>query len=398
MGRGGDYQGIWISKVAPPSSARIQDTFLSLTRKHLMTPWESVKLDQLDRIISIKSLYYGKYQYFLYFWNGIESYFLQQYFDNEKSHWVVHKSWDSQNKQFLEYEINEDELFLYFDEVGRKNLPDKSLLDAANIQSVFNLQLERYLNKSQINMNSEIVNKKHQRKLSNIKKDLTKLAHFNELKKFLDTNPVFIPLDLVFGELKIKFPPESTLEQRRNLAYIKFKNWKKNFTFMQERLEREESIPVRIKAPSVEKIIKPIWKSPNHAATKKENLTSKLSALNNLDNCKFFTLDQFRVNIAIGKSANANDQLRNSWSKKTDYWFHLADMPSAHLYVRPLDGLVINQDFFNTIGTLLLKESGYTLNSATLLYCFAKDLKAVKGSSGTVKYKNEKRVLFFLVS
>lgn len=397
IGRGGEYQGLWISKTAPPSNARIQDTFLSLIRKHLITPWHLLKLDQLDRIILIKTSYFGKFQSFLYFWNGNDSYFLQHFYNELTNSWVIHKSWNTKLKIEIENELTETELFEIFNEVGRKNLPDKILPEESSVASVLSHQMERYLVKyTTTNDNSDKFehSKKHLRKLTNIKKDLEKLSHYNTLKEYLDTNPEAIPDELVFGSLKIKFPLMMNLEQRRNFAFNKLKSWKKNYLFMQDRLTNEQATPTTLQPQKVEKIIKPIWRSIDQKKSQASDAAATTQK-NNFTNCSFHRIDTFHATIAIGKSATANDQLRNSWSKKTDYWFHLLDMTSAHIFVRPMDDFILSQDFFNFIGSLLLSQSNSTATSANMVYCLAKDLRPVKGQAGSVKYKNEKKVLFF---
>lgn len=392
LGRGGEYQGIWVSKVAPPAGARIQDTFLSLARKHLITPWLSIKLDKLDRIILIKSSYFSKQQSFFFFWNGNDSYFLQHYFSQQSNSWISHKSWSSKDKIESEFEISQIELFEFFNEVGRKDLPDKLLPEAEAAEATLNHQMERYMVKINGHQTlSNLPSKKYLRKISNIKKDLEKLSHYNTLKNFLETNPANIPNELIFGDLKIKFPEQMTVEQKRNFAFNKLKNWKKNYVFMKDRLANEELSPTKNILPKPEKIIKPIWKSIDKKA---KTILPATSA--NLGNCDFYQLPKFHASIAVGKSAQANDQLRNSWSQKTDYWFHLQDMPSAHVYIRPQDKFIFSQELFNLIGTLLLAESNSNATSASLIYCLEKDLKSIKGKSGTVKYKNEKRILFFI--
>lgn len=392
LGRGGEYQGFWLSKVSPPSTARIQDKFLSLARKHLITPWHSIKLDHFDRIILVKSFYFAKYQYFLMFWNGNDSYFLQHYYNEQSNTWITHKSWNSNDKIENEQELSDTSLFEFFNEVGRKNLPDKLIPEPQGAEATLSYQIERYLSKlnnSQEN-NLNLPNKKHLKKLSNIKKDLEKLSHFNSLKSFLDTNPMEIPHELIFGELKIKFPKDMNVEQKRNFAFNKLKNWKKNYLFMQERLATEEVVPSAIINIKQEKVLKPIWKS-----TEKKSKPISLSLSVSFHQCEFFDLPNFHAKAALGKSAQANDQLRNSWSNKTDYWFHLTDMPSAHLYIRPLEKFVLSQELFNWVGSTLLAQGKSSMTSGNLLYCLAKDLKPIKGSAGTVRYKNEKRVLFF---
>jgi predicted ribosome quality control (RQC) complex YloA/Tae2 family protein len=393
LGRGGEYQGFWLSKTSPPSTSRIQDTFLSLARKHLITPWISLKLDSFDRIISIKSSFYAKHQYFLMFWNGNDSYFLLHYHNEQKNCWIVHKSWSSNDKIELDVEISEDKLFDYFNDVGRKDLPDKQVPDEVSAEGTLAHQIERYIAKLNqgLEHHSNTHNKKQLRKLSNIKKDLEKLSHFNNLKNFLDTNPVTIDDELRFGDLKIKFPKGMNVEQKRNFAFNKLKNWKKNYVFMQERLSNEELAPSNSFTVKPEKILKPIWKNTE----KKSKATSATSSASTFNNCDFFELPDFHASAALGKSAQANDQLRNSWSKKSDYWFHLQDMPSAHLYIRPTEKFVLSQELFNLIGSTLLEQGNSSITSGNLIYCLAKDLKPVKGSAGSVRFKNEKRVLFF---
>ena len=388
LGRGGEFQGLWMSKSAPDATLRIQDTFLSLVRKYLISPWNQIILDQLDRIICIKANYFGKFQYFLFFWHGYESYFLQHYFDIDKKLWVLHKSWDSNNKIQFDCEQGLESLFSIFDEVGRRNLNDKTIPSQEESKIASAHQLEIYFAKN-LNINQlPQKNPKQLRKIENIKQDLEKLSQFNSLKNYLDTYPENIPDNLNFNGLKIKFAETMSNEQRRNFAFIKLKNWRKNYELMNLRLNNEQQkLKDSPKKPKLDRIIGPVWKSKKHHTTK----TNKTE----FTDCLFYKSEKFNVLLAIGKTALANDRLRNSWSIKSDYWFHLTDQPSAHLYVRFLGAINFSMDLLSSIGSILLTQSNLKTTSCNLIYCLAKDLKSIKGQAGAVTFKNEKRIMVF---
>lgn len=393
LGRGGEYQGIWLSKSAPAPEIRVQDNLLAYTRKHLSTTWLSIELDSIDRIICINSSYFGKEQKFLYFWNGADSYFIHSYSPSENTFYNVYCSWNF--KSFIKFDTSPSSeiLFSLFNDVGRKNLPDKALPTLENPTSVAEHQVERYLSKQTLLPENTSDKKKIQKKLYNIKKDLDKLSNFNLLKSYLDAYPQDIPTTLSFGELKLKFPEESTLEQRRNIAYTKLKVWKNHFSLMTDRLRSEESSLSSLK-PIIksEKIIMPIWK----VITEIKN-TPIAHNINSEAIVEFFLLKDQSITLAIGLNAQGNDLLRSKWANKTDYWFHLSNDISAHVFCKFNCSYQLDQTLFNIIGSLILHKMKSSFIGGQLVYCLARDLRSIKGKPGSVTFKNSKTVQFWQI-
>lgn len=391
LGRGGEYQGIWVSKSAPSPEIRVQDTFLSYVRKHLLSTWLSIEIDPYDRIICIHTTYFGKAQKFLYFWSGADSYFIHTFSQENKNDYSVLKSWNFKFPSIMDTCPKTDLLFSYFDEVGRKNLPDKSLPTLDNLQSVAEHQIERYLSKQIFLPENSKDKRKIQKKLENIKRDLEKLSQFNILKSYLDSFPQEIPVLLTFGDLKIKFPENSTIEQRRNLAYSKLKFWKKHYSLMSDRLKNEESNLSSLKpSPKIDKIIKPVWK------IKPTNQAIPIEPISTNSQFEFYFIKDFNIHLAIGLNAHGNDMLRKEWANKSDYWFHLIDDTSPHVFIKFVSTPVFDQRLFNIIGSLIVRKKKSNFLGGQIIYCLTKDLRSVKGKPGSVIYKNVKKVQFWL--
>jgi len=397
LGRGSSAQGVWLSNQAPPSHLRIQDSFLSLLRKYLITSWKTISLDQFDRIISIEATWWNHPQFFLYFWHGRDSFFIHHYFDEKIQLWTLVLSWEAHTKHTSSTMTSLASLFELFNPVGRKQLSDQTIPDK-NITIVnAGVEIDNYWNEV-VKQNPIVakIKKRHLTKIMNIKSDLDILEKLNELEIFLQKHPAMIPAELTFGELRLKFPQESNLEQRRDLAFKKLKHWKGTHVKMKARLEQEQvgnnkALHVQRKPTtnlSTNKVIRPIWQQ-NKSATK-----PTVNA-DNSEQIELYKLTQYGATAAVGKNAQGNDYLRNSWAKKNDFWFHLDGQPSTHLYLKAPTTLNFDPILFNTLGSIIIAQTKLNILSATLIYCHAKDLRGVKGYSGMVTFKHEKRVLIF---
>ena len=107
---------------------------------------------------------------------------------------------------------------------------------------------------------------------------------------------------------------------------------------------------------------------------------------------EFKLLDFSDFVVAIGRSAQENDQIRRDWAKKNDWWFHIEHVPSAHLYIKKKQDFTWDPQKLTLLGSCLRDHSKYTATEVPLLYTEVKNLKGVKGKAGAVIFKNEKRL------
>lgn len=130
------------------------------------------------------------------------------------------------------------------------------------------------------------------------------------------------------------------------------------------------------------KTIDPVW------AIKKE--TSPLKSEFNVD---FFETPE-GLRLAIGKDAQANDYLRTKWAGKEDLWFHLEGHKSGHLIVK--GKINFDEKIFSLMGSLIRDYSNIEIDEIPLIYTQVKNIKGLKGKSGTVTYSKEKylRVIY----
>ena len=108
------------------------------------------------------------------------------------------------------------------------------------------------------------------------------------------------------------------------------------------------------------------------------------------------TLNEFRVvktafgQVAWGLNAQGNDQLRNKWASKDDWWFHLDNHKSAHLIVKSANILTPQQ--IETVASILAQVSGFQGDWIPVIFTQVKNLKAVSGRAGMVVYKKQKHI------
>jgi predicted ribosome quality control (RQC) complex YloA/Tae2 family protein len=95
--------------------------------------------------------------------------------------------------------------------------------------------------------------------------------------------------------------------------------------------------------------------------------------------------------VGVGISAIGNDQLRNKWSGKDDYWVHLDGLKSAHAIVKITSG-TLTQDMLNLGASIVAKFSHFSDDWIPVIYTQVKNVKGVSGAAGMVIYKKEKHL------
>lgn len=383
LGRGAGHEGVWLGEEVPSKDIRQKDRYLEYLRKYLIScSFIDLELDTQDRIIALHYQKYASLNSFLFFWKARKLYFLHYFREQPSSGYKLMTSWSGKTISLKE-EIKD--LFSLFDEIGRsqnldKNIESTRFLDIGEI-----LTMEEKL--------GEVKNVKHnptflERKKQNIEHDLRKAKQWEKLQNILDEN---ISLDkkyeLSIEDQNIKFDSNLNPYERRDLVYQKIKKLKRGEEILSKRLDEVSKKLSGIKTESDNRekvpIVKPSWGvepvASNISAPKQENLEFKIIKLEDFS-------------IGVGVSSRGNDQLRNKWASKDDYWFHLDGEKSAHAVLKISNDKTLSQQMINVAATIVAHYSQFHGEWIPVVYTQIKYLKSVAGIAGMVTYKKEKHL------
>lgn len=228
------------------------------------------------------------------------------------------------------------------------------------------------------------------RKIENIANDISRLSNLISLQEkvsALEEHEVQEDIYL-YGEYKLKIKKGLNFYQKRDFIFQKIKSFRVAKVILEKRL-------VEAKKESFTFIDSPIVNQGRQFAVMPEWKSSKGSkkVLSGDDNVPF---DQYQISdgtvIAHGKNATANDWLRSKWSRKEDYWFHLENKTSGHVFVR-LSSRSFDQEFLSVIASLLASSESRMIGAEIdLIYTQVKNIKGIKGQPGAVTMKKTKQV------
>ncbi|MBL6990009.1 MAG: hypothetical protein ISR65_09535 [Bacteriovoracaceae bacterium] len=387
LGRGNHYEGIWEGSKIPPSEIRIRERFLEYFRKYLKgATTGKIILDELDRIVTIPYFKDGRQQYISFFYKGRSLYFLNIYY---KKGWKIFLSWQLLKKDsiVIEGEIEDSVykiIYGYFDQLGRRDVKDKEQKSepCMSIDDYFAKEKKRY----QTNKLPKRKMKYLQRKEVRIAQDLKKVKKWKELKQLIEEQNFEFISDTFCG-YKFKFDKEWNHYKKLDLVYKKIKRLKMAEELLTKRIQEHKKICERaIKEQNIGgettkiKYISPVWHTP------------KLKKMNGIDVKKDIVEFTFSegTTAAVGKNVHANDYLRNVWSKKSHYWFHIEGYKSGHLIVKTDDITWFSENDFMVLGSILKDYAGLEIDMIPLIYTQVKNIKGLKGSAGSVTYKKAK--------
>jgi predicted ribosome quality control (RQC) complex YloA/Tae2 family protein len=363
LGKGATIEGVWISDIAPKSILRVKTRFLEYLRAWLKNGFDiTLKIDDIDRVLSIKFIKKSEVNNFSYFWNGRKAYFAHFINKNEKT-----VSWRKAQGAQL------DNQFEVFEEVGRKAIEKESeYKESMDI----NLFLEKQIKKLSTNKKKT---KFEHKKLLNMRKDFKKIEDISPLKEKLIKDEISLDGDSVdiLGK-KIKFGAEEEHFSRRDKAFTRLKKLERSKSILERRLKEQES---KISNTSSEtfvvnnlRVLKPIWGIETDIKKPKKLTTGIIEETH------------FGVRFIYGKTARANDLIRNQFAHKNDWWFHLDDSTSSHLIIKTEEQP--SEEILVKVAQLLTKTESTEVD---LIYTQIKNLKSVKGKPGSVIVKKEKR-------
>lgn len=197
-------------------------------------------------------------------------------------------------------------------------------------------------------------------------------------------------LDFYSGEfIKVKLKPNQKPQDKAASLYRKNKNRKLEWEQLEKnislKINQVESISSKIEElDSIEdfKVMK---------SFKKTNSEDK-SLQKNTETLPFKSFEYEGYAIWVGKSAQANDEMLRSFSKKDDIWLHARMVPGSHVLIKtsglnPIPNFVL--ETAASLAAFYSKNKNETL--APVIYTTAKYVRKVKGShAGSVVVEKEK--------
>jgi predicted ribosome quality control (RQC) complex YloA/Tae2 family protein len=380
FGRGHNYEGFWLGEKQIESALRKRDQFLEYMRRYLSASvLLDLAIDEKDRIIKIDYGRYGHTNSFFLFYCGRELYFANIFFDDKTRRFQTFCSWIKGNQE------TQSNSFSLFDTIGRKSiLKNKTTIDKAPIEKLLKDEKAKALTLIASGKSRKFL----VRKKKNIVADITQVDKWPKLFEFIKNGSDFSKLkrkENIEG-FKISFK-NSDHYKRQDELYLKVKKLKKAQKILSLRLRDTQDSLEKQNLNDFEnklKTIKPIWTQSFKAETieiKKE---------------KGYSIHYFdRYKIAVGLTAVGNDQMRKEWAKKDDLWFHAQGDKSPHIILKnsgTSSGASLDLDLFKVIGTAMLHYMKSSSADINLMYTQVKNLKGVKGVTGSVTFKKMKYI------
>jgi predicted ribosome quality control (RQC) complex YloA/Tae2 family protein len=363
IGRGNQYEGIFVSDKFPPSYLRVQDRLLDYIRKYLV----GVRLGKME--VDEKhffALFHFKNEHvdnsFAFGYKDRQLYFIKQ---NKEE---IYTSWNGETSTGKSIINLTDTL------MGQKATID------INKSSIWSL--EQYLLDEQKKVSGKPIQKKKEKflekKLNNITHDLLSAEKWQLIEEdLLSEDFEFDENQNNFHGHKVKFGSHLNLWQKRNVVFGKVKKLKKAENILKSRFKEtgEELSKVKVGEfefeVTKEKPIAPLWQSGS-AGKIRHNAEY---------NVKYFKIKNFSGMISL--DAESNDWLR-SQGAKDHYWFHVEDYPGAHCLIKSDDISGLSLEDLSAIASLLRDYSKLEITAIPVMYSQLKNVKGLKGAQGKV--------------
>jgi hypothetical protein len=231
-----------------------------------------------------------------------------------------------------------------------------------------------------------------QKKMKNIEQDLASLKKWRFFFDLLQSSDFTPPEEDRWTKEGVTFKFQGRVGfQKVDFIYQKIKRWK---AAEQLQVKRLAEVAMQLKAaqtnpvPAIRaNIMAPMWADRWEKLRGGPATAAKTSAAEQID-CRRFKGPQ-GVIFYLGKSATANDKLRHA-AKKEDWWVHLENYPSAHIYFS--GKLEPELSLLTALASLLSDHGHLNLQEIPLIYTKVKNLKAIKGQAGGVLFKKEKHL------
>lgn len=370
IGRGNQYQGVFLGEKLPPSYLRVQDRLLDYLRKYLVGA-RLGKMEVDDK--SMVSLFHFKNEHsdnaFLFGYKERQLFFAKQ------SKEEVYLSWSGET-------LESRNLLSLVDVFG----PDK--ITAAVNQKEWTIA--EYLVEEAKKISGQRVQRKKEkflvRKIHNISEDLATVKNWNLLQDDLVEERIDLNTDeLKLHGQKIKLFGLASPWLKRDVIFKKIKKLKKAEEILSTRLEESQVEFENVQKGEFEfevtkeKVIQPLWIT--HARQSKPQHSE-----HNIKNFKIKNLTG-----VIGLDALSNDAIRSQASKE-HYWFHIENYPGAHGIVKTDDFSKLSIEDLSAIASMLRDYSRLDILEIPMLYSQLKNVKGLKGTKGEVIIKKPKHL------
>jgi len=395
LGRGKNAVGIWEGKSNIPSDLRTSDRLLEYCRHHFQSSRFLKFVYFSEKIPLLIPFFKGELKHYLMIsWADRRLYFAhcQQLDEGRYSCFLPFLG------ERKEINAKEDELLSEME----KLFPTEFLKEQQNNSNVKELLedecqfVARHLQKGESRQKKRLSKKKEK-----IEKDLEQIREWKSLQQQcfvwqIDPSPLRSLQKLEHRGIIVKFKKEMSEFQKLDKVFIKVKGLKIAESIQENRLRELEKSIENLGDQQLEwgretlksLVTKVLWsenfKKENTAVTKSSSIMADYFDLK-------IGVSTFK--IAIGKNAQANDQLRSHWASKNDWWLHLEQGTSAHLFAKQLTGM-LDVESLSFLASALAEYSGVK-NSGTvaIIYTQVKNLKGVKSQPGKVIFKKEKHVV-----
>lgn len=370
IGRGNQYQGIFLSDKLPPSYLRVQDRLLDYLRKYLVgARLGKMKIDDKSTV----SLFSFKNEHadnaFLFGYKERQLFFAKQSKDE------VYLSWSGETRR-------EHRLLSLVDSFG----PDRIVGTLGqNVWSIAD-----YLNDEEKKISGQPIQRKKEkfllRKINNISEDLENVKNWNLLQDDLKENRLNLDSDelKIYGQ-KIKLIGLTSSWLKRDVVFKKIKKLKKAEEILTNRLDESQVEYENVKRGDFdfevtkEKVIQPLWIT-HQKQTKLEDHDH---------NVKRFSLKN--LTGLLGLDASSNDWIR-AQASKNHYWMHVENYPGSHCIIKTDDLSKLSLEDLGAIGSMLRDFSKLEILEIPVLYTQLKNIKGIKGVKGEVVVKKAKHL------
>lgn len=370
IGRGNQYEGIFISNKFPPSYLRIQDRLLDYIRKYLV----GARLGKMEVDSNhMLSLFHFKNEHtdnsFSFGYKDRALFFIKQ------SKEEVYTSWNGETTVGLKIPNLVDQF------LGNKTISEQT--------RSMNWSLENYFDDQEKKVSGKPLQRKKEKflekKLNNITHDLDDVKKWELIENDLLSEEK-ITLDdhqsILHGH-KIKFSSNLNQWQKRDVVFNKVKKLKKAEEILKNRLKETDEELFKVKQGDFEfevtkeKAIAPLWNTGFSNKTKQDVGY----------NVKNFKLKNFHG--TIGLDASSNDWLRSQGSKD-HYWFHLENYTGSHCLLKTDDLSLLTGEDLSAIASMLRDFSKLSITEIPVMYSQLKNVKGLKGVQGKVIIKKPK--------
>jgi hypothetical protein len=372
IGRGNQFQGIFLGEKLPPSYLRVQDRLLDYLRKYLV----GARIGKI--VVDDKSMV----SYFHFKNDHSDNTFLfgykeRQLFFGKQSRDEVYLSWSGET-------LESSNLLSLSESFG----PDK----ITNTTNINTWSIEDYLKEEEKKIAGQPLQRKKEkfltRKINNISEDLKNAQSWTLIQDDLKENRLSLDSDeLKIHGQKIKLQGLDSFWLKRDMVFKKIKKLKKAEVILSDRLDESITEFENVKRGEFEfeltkeKVIQPLWVTHQ----------GKSKTTNNDYKVKDFKIKN--LTGIIGLDAASNDWIRGQASKE-HYWFHIENYSGSHCIVKTDDSTQLTFEVLEAISSMLRDFSRLEILEIPVIYTQLKNIKGVKGTKGEVIVKKVKHLRF----